>query len=648
VDQLTSAVECVQAIGREFEVRLFVWLTPEDHAEIAENYSRVVFGKWSPVHPWYPDSLRGTAGPRAGDEITREQWASFFFREYLAEPADYERIVETRSDYPHVGEFRFSHVAPSFYKPKSIDKWLRSRPATEFRHFLKHCADNRERWVKWLAGNNRTIPWMPYPIIALNSKPRFIVPAIASLRVSDEQISSWRRKYWLQDNPHLNGGHKYSGWENIGRHSAESNCTCHQYVHLTAECAQFDPGFPRSRGNGGTNPKEYDDVRRYELLKLQTLVEPTKLPVVECSGDHFAAHEQSDSWWANPIEGEATSLNKLHIYGDGKRAPLAQPTKEEADFWEDRLRVAASLAGEKYASPEVRGCVVQNRSTALGGGRPIRRMALYFDGEQFVDSDREDMQDTQHVTFEGRVSQPKRYTDRKTREAARKEIVIANGQEILDTDGELTQQAKESVALLETVLENRAAAEAAKEAGMNPDTLRKRKERLLDKARRTVLDDALEVLDRITPKQWADIEEHGGIRAFTLSPNGRAEMLKFAGDEHHYVVYHRNDAEKDASGWSQNEANLCDGLCDVGTRRSRSKEKWARAICFNFGDSGFVSKFIADNPEENGKFDAAWDALAATAKTPTIRQRSKTCKTSGLILRNLLRHVSSSICRDAD
>jgi hypothetical protein len=488
------------------------------------------------------------------------------------------------------------------YKPRPIK--LRSRALKEFRSFLKR---------------SKTYPAAFCPSNGLIEIPNPAFTWDALKPMTDALISKWRRQYWLLP-PHLNGGHKNRGWENVGRHSVESNCTCHHNVRLTKECSQFDPGFPRSRGNGGMNPNEYDDVRRYELMCLQTIAGTSSLKELECEDTTI---EQPDSCWALPIEGGGIPAQPWHVYG-AVYAPAAQPTLKETEFWEDRLRVAAAQAGEKYSSPEVRGIRTVTANTAIGGGRPIRKLFLYFDGEQFVESDREDLQDTQHITFEGRVSQQKRYTDRKTREAARKEIVIANGQEILDTDGELTQQAKEAVALLETVLENRAAAEAAKEAGMSAETLRKRRQRLLDKARRTLLDDALEVLDRITSKQWADIEEHGGIRAFTLSPNGRAEMLKFSGDEHHYVVYHRSDAEKAASGWTENEANLCDGLCNIGTKRSRSKEKWARAICFNFGDSGFVSKFTAENPIEDGKFEAAWNALAASGRRPQPYVRGAT------------------------
>lgn len=190
---------------------------------------------------------------------------------------------------------------------------------------------------------------------------------------------------------------------------------------------------------------------------------------------------------------------------------------------------------------------------------------------------------------------------------------------------------KQAGALIEVIFENRSTAEAAKEANMKPNTLTVQKRRALERSERTLFQESEKILDRITAAQWADIDAHGGFYAFRLASNGRAEMLRFRGNEPYYLLYKRNDADqveaaKNEHGWTEIEARLCDKMCDIGRqwtawfafvdriealpkkeRLIASKDRaswmadkkawafankmWNRVVCFNFGAPGFYSHF---------------------------------------------------------
>lgn len=276
-----------------------------------------------------------------------------------------------------------------------------------------------------------------------------------------------------------------------------------------------------------------------------------------------------------------------------------------------------------------------------------RKVGVFFDGEGFSEVENEVTQDTPHIFFESPSSQKSWHIGQKDKKVVREEATAGGYNDL---------EALKPV--MEIILEGKPPIQAAEEAGMKPNTLTVKTGRLIKKAQRTVLQDSQEILCRLTEAQWRDINENGGMYAFRLPPNGRAEMLRFLGDEHFYLTYNRNGADaieaaQTADGWTATEAKICDLMCDIGRkwtawfafvdhvnalpRKQRAaimkdkasteaawtadekawgyaNKKWNRVVCFNFGSPNITLRL----PERNdgGPFEGEWLALARSGRRP--------------------------------
>jgi hypothetical protein len=211
----------------------------------------------------------------------------------------------------------------------------------------------------------------------------------------------------------------------------------------------------------------------------------------------------------------------------------------------------------------------------------------------------------------------------------------------------LSGDALATAATIEVLFEDVSTKEAARKANMKANTLIKRKTRAM-KTELTLEQQSELVLDRLTPAQWSEINENGGLWAFNLSSlrvNARVETLRFEiGDRgtHHIVTLsdHALNTPR-VNGWAEWEAKICDQMVDKAKRwtawyahldrvkalppaeravaeklerldRSAWKQdkeawrlaeqRWSNVVVFNFGAPGFISRF----PDEANP--AAWEA----------------------------------------
>lgn len=429
----------------------------------------------------------------------------------------------------------------------------------------------------------------------------------------DSQNRAWKKKYWTPKKPHLNGGRKFQGWENVGHHP--STCKCDKRVRFQHKA--FEDSLGRLRGKEGARLHDHDDAMYFEIAKAQTdqwtAEDHNPNPIVPFN----APDTETDSWWSNELEtsepGAPLSPCPYPMF------ELRRPTPGEIALWEKKLREDATANKQRYQPPELKGL------RADDGKVPIekfdRRALVSFDGNEFVENP--DAAATRHVTFEGRVSQPKRHVSQKFKQKFKDDLknelesgewgdasdirrkipLVLDNNYVPGSVGRIfNDEGFVNAVVAEIILENESTAEAARKWKMKANTLSHRvnrtKTRVKKPVKRNVTMDALTVFRRITVNQMREIDEYGGVFAFSISPNSRVEILDLRSG---YLSF-STPWDEIRLGWSEQDAAICDHVCDITRRWAKDAKKWVRVICVNFGEPRFYARFEAMSREDRVKF----------------------------------------------
>jgi hypothetical protein len=185
-----------------------------------------------------------------------------------------------------------------------LSEWIQ----TENNEWLYHTLDG-QKFLRAVREHEPLVFVLPQSV---REVPRCEAIPETTLLTSDEQISTWNRKYWLASGkPRILGGHKNLGWANVGHHPAD--CSCDRSVRFQDGIFAEDIG--RNYGGSGMPPAQWNDLSTFEAaLKfandVDDLGEPS-LPVTHVD-------EIIETHLTGVIAGTGAPLSSCDWIGSGK------------------------------------------------------------------------------------------------------------------------------------------------------------------------------------------------------------------------------------------------------------------------------------------------------------------------------------------